>query len=86
MDALQKANQDMNILLNVTDVLMQHVRHNQVYTYVFTIFAYLRDYLTYMKQMATHIMDYVDATSTSILSPEFLLVKELRGMLRHIGS
>ena len=46
MDAVQKANEDMNILLNVTDVLMQHLRYHQIYTYAHTISAYLRDCLT----------------------------------------
>ena len=31
MDALQKANQDMNILLNITDVLIQCLRYHQIY-------------------------------------------------------
>ena len=54
MDVLQKANQHMNILLNVTDVLTQCLRYHQIYTYAHTILAYLRDCLTYMKQVATH--------------------------------
>ena len=55
-------------------------------TYACTIFTYLRNCLTYMKQVATHTMDYVDDTTTNILSPDILPVKELKGMLRHIGS
>ena len=54
MDALQKANQEMSILLNFTDVLTHCLRYHHIYTYAHTIFAYLRDYLTYMKQVATH--------------------------------
>ena len=46
--------------------------------------AYLRDCLPYMKKVATHIMDYVDAATTNILSPDICLVKELKGMLRDI--
>ena len=84
MDALQKANQDMNILLNATDVLTQHLRYHHIYTYAHTIFGYLRDCLTYMKKVTTHIIDYVDATTPNILSPDTLPVKELKGMLRHI--
>ena len=64
MDALQKANQDMDILPNVTDVVMQCLRYHQIYTYEHVISAYLRDYLTYIKQVATQIMDYVDAATT----------------------
>ena len=86
MNTLQKANQDMNILLNVTDVLTQCLRFHQIYTYVCTIFAYLGNCLTYMKQVATHTMVYVDATATNILSPDILPDKEYKGMLRHIES
>ena len=86
MDALQKVNQDINILLNITDVLTQCLRYNQIYTYTCTIFAYLRDFLIYMKQVATLTMDYVDAATTNILLPDILPVKELRGMHRHIDS
>ena len=57
-----------------------------MYTYAHTIFAYLRDCLTYMKQVATHMMDYVDDATAYILSPDILPVKELKGMLRHIES
>ena len=51
MDAPQKANQDMNLLLNVTVVLMQCLRYHQIYTYAGTIFANLMNYSTYMKQV-----------------------------------
>ena len=81
MDALQKANEYMNILFNITDTLMQHLRYHQIYTYAHTILAYLRDCLTYMRQVATHTMDYVDAVMTNILSPDILPVEELRTML-----
>ena len=83
MDALQMANQDINILLNITDVLIQGLRYYQIYTYAYTIFAYLRECLTYIKKWE-HTMDYVHATTTKILSPDILQVEELRGMLRHI--
>ena len=76
----------MNILLKVTDVLTQHLRYHQINTYAHTIFAYLRDCLTYMKQVGTHTVNYVHATTTNVLSLDILPVKELKGMLRHIGS
>ena len=36
--------------------------------------------------MATQKMDYMDATTNNILSPDILPVKELKGMLRHFES
>ena len=84
MDALQKANEDMNISFNITDVLMQPLRYHQIYNYTHTMLAYLRDCLTYKRQVVTHTLDYVDAAMTNILSPDILLVEELGTMLRHI--
>ena len=54
MDALQKANKDMNILFNITNVLMQCLRYHQIYTYACTVLAYLRDCLIYTRLGATH--------------------------------
>ena len=54
--------------------------------YIHTILAYLRDSLTYMRQVAIHMMDYVDASTTNILSPDTLPVEDMRNMLRHIES
>ena len=48
--------------------------------------AYLRDSFTYMRQVAIHMMHYVDAAITNILSPDTLLVEDLRNMLRLIES
>ena len=67
IDPLQKANEDMNILFFITDILMQHLRYHQIYTYACTRLAYLGDCLTYMKQVTIHTMDYVDAATTNIL-------------------
>ena len=39
-----------------------------------------------MKQVATHTMNYVNAATTNILSPDILPVKELKVMFRHIES
>ena len=86
IDALQRSNGDLNRLLNITEVLTQHIRYLQMYIYMCTILAYLGDSLTYMRQVAIHIMDYVDAATTNILSPDILPVEDLRSMLSHIES
>ena len=51
-----------------------------------TILAYLRHSFTYMREVAIHTVDYVDAATTNILSPGILPVKDLRNMIRHIES
>ena len=86
MDALQKANKDMNILFNITDILLQHLKYHQIYTYAHTILTHLRDCLKYMRQVATDTMDYVDAATTNVLSPDILPVEEHGNMSRHIKA
>ena len=86
MNALQKANEDMNILFNTTDALLQHLRYHQIYTYANTILAYLRS-LSYMSQVTTHTINFVDAVTTNIpdiLPPDILPVEKLKTMCRHI--
>ena len=39
-----------------------------------------------MRQVAIHMMDYVDVATTNVLSPGILPVEDLRNMLRHIES
>ena len=74
----------MQIQLHTTEVLTQCIRYQQMYIYMHTILAYLRDFLTYMRQVVIHTMDYVDAATTNVLSPDILPVKDLRNMLWHI--
>ena len=51
-----------------------------------TILAYLRDSISYMRQVTIHMMDYVDAATTNVLPPDLLPVGDLRNMLRQIES
>ena len=39
-----------------------------------------------MRQVAIHMVDYVDAATTNVLSPDILPVEDLRNMLKHIES
>ena len=55
-----------------------------MYIYMHTILAYVRDSLTYIRQVAIHMMDYVNAATTNILSPDIVPVEDLRSMIRHI--
>ena len=49
-----------------------------MYMYMCTIPAYLRDSLTYMRQVAIHMMDYVDVATTNVLSRDILPVEDLK--------
>ena len=37
-----------------------------------------------MRQITIHMVNYIDVTTTNILSPDILPVEDLRSMLRHI--
>ena len=54
-----------------------------MYIYICTKLTYPRDLL---RQVAIHMMDYEDAATTNVLSPDILFVEDLRNMLRHIES
>ena len=86
IDGLQRSKEDLHSLFNITEVLTQCIRYQQMYIYMCTILAYLRDSLTYMRHVAIHMMDYVEAATTNILLPDILPVEDLRNMLRHIES
>ena len=81
IDALQRSNEDLNKLFNITEDLTQCFRYQQMYIYVHTILAYLTDSLTSLRQVAIHMMDYVDVATTNIPSPDILPVEDLRNML-----
>ena len=57
-----------------------------MYIFIHTVQAYLKDFLPYMRQVAIHMMEYVDAATTNRLSPDILPVEDVRNMLRHIES
>ena len=86
IDALQRSNEDLDKLFNITDVLIQCIRYQQIYIYMHIILAYLTDSLTYTRQVTIHIMDYVDPATTNVLSSDILPVEDPRNMLRHIES
>ena len=67
VDGLQRSIEDLAKLFNITEVLRQCIRYQQMYIYMCTILSYLRDSLTYLRQVDIKIMDYVDAAITNIL-------------------
>ena len=67
MDVLQRSNEYLNRFFNVTGVLTHHIRYQQMYIYMHTIISYHRDSLNYMRKVAIHMMDYVDAATTTVL-------------------
>ena len=84
INALQRANEDLYSLFNISEVLTQCIRYQKCTSYMCTILAYLRHSLTYMRHVAIHTMDYVDASTTTIVCPDVLPVENLGNMLRYI--
>ena len=78
IDAVQRSNEDLDKLFNITEDVTQCIRYQNMYIYMCTILAYLRDFLTYMRQVAIHTMVYVDAATTNVLSPDILPVEDLK--------
>ena len=67
------------MLCNITSL-----NYQQIVLHIHSILANLRDSLYYMRQVAMHVMDYIDAATTGILSPHVLPVEDLRKILLHI--
>ena len=62
------------------------INYQQILLHIHSILAKLTDSLYYMRQIAMHVMDYIDTTTTGILSPHVLPVEDLREMLMHIEA
>ena len=84
IDAVCKTSQDINNLYNLTMSLAASINFNQMILHIRSVFANLWDSLHYLQTVSTHTMDYIDATTSGILSPHVLPVVDLKKMLQHI--
>ena len=84
LNAAEKTHQDATTLYNITHSLYSSLSYQQIVLHIHSILANLRDSLYYMREVAIHIMDYIDAATTGKLSPHVLPVEDLREMLLHI--
>ena len=84
MDAVERTHQDVTTLYNITSALYTSLNYQQIVLYICSILANLQDSLYYMRQVAIHVMDYIDVAMTGILSPHVLPVEDLQKMLTHI--
>ena len=81
--------QDINNLYNLTTSLVASINFNQMVLHIRSVFANLQDSLHYLWTISTHTMayiDYIDAATSSILSPHVLPVMDLQKMLQHIAD
>ena len=84
MNAVEKMHQDVTTLYNIMHSLYSSLSYQQIVLHIQSILANLWDSLSYMREVAIHTMDYIDAATTGILSPHVLPVEDLREMLSHI--
>ena len=81
---IQRTHNDIITLFNITSSIYTHISYQQILLLVCYILFNLRDSLYYSRQIAMHVMDYIDTTTTSILSPHTSPIEDLREMLIHI--
>ena len=84
MEAIERTHNDVTTLITITSLIHTCINYQQILLHVCSILADLRDSLYYMRQIAMHVMDYIDASATGILSPHPLPVEVLQEMLIHI--
>ena len=71
---------------NSTHYLYSSLSYQQITLHSKSILVNIWDSLYYMREVAIHTMDYIDAATTGILSPHVLPVKDLRKMLSHTAK
>ena len=81
---MEKTHWDITTLYNIIHSLYSSISYHQIILHIRSILANLQDSLHYMQEIALHTMDYINATTTGILSPHILPVRDLRKMLKYI--
>ena len=84
IQAVQSTNNAITRLFNITSSIYTSINYKQILLHICSILANHRDSLYYMRQIAMHVVDYIDSATISILSPHVLPADDLREMLMHI--
>ena len=85
-EMVQRTYNNVTTLFNITSLIYTHIKYQQMLLHICSILSNLRASLYYMRQIAMYAMDYIEAASTSILSPHIFPVEDLREMLMHIEA
>ena len=86
IDAVHTGSQDIDNLYNVSTSLASSISFHQMILHIRSVFANLCDSMHYLQLLSTHTKDYIDATTSGILSPHVLPVVDLQKMLQHIAD
>ena len=81
---LTKSNEDITALFNITNQLAAQVQN--IVLHLRAMLTNLRDCLHFMKQLANHILEYIDTATTGTLTPHLIPVPDLHQMLYQIES
>ena len=83
---LTKSNEDIRALFNITNQLATQVQVQNIVLHLRAMLANLRDCLHFMKQLANHVLEYIDTATTGTLTPHLIPVPDLQQMLYQIES
>ena len=83
---LTKSNEDIRALFNITNQLATQVQVQNIMLHLRAMLANLRDCLHFMKQLANHILEYIDTATTGTLTLHLIPVPDLQKMLYQIES
>ena len=83
---LTKSNEDIRALFNITNQLATQVQVQNIILHLRAMLANLGDCLHFMKQLANHILEYIDTATTGTLTPHLIPVPDLQQMLYQIES
>ena len=72
--------------VNITNQLATQVQVQSIVLHLRAILTNLRDCLHFMKQLANHILEYIDTATTGTLTPHLIPIPDLQQMLYQIES
>ena len=83
---LTKSDEDIRALFNITNQLATQVQVQNILLHLRGMLVNLRDCLHFMKQLANHILEYIDTATTGTLTPHPIPIPDLQQMLYRIES
>ena len=86
MEVVERTHNNVTTLFNITRSINTHINYHQILLHICSILFNIRVSLYYMRQIAMHAMGYIDAATTSTLSPHVLPVEDLWEILMHIKA
>ena len=81
---LTKSNEDIRTLFNITNQLATQVQVQKIILHLRAMLTNLRDCLHFMKQLANHVLEYINTATTGTLTPHLIPVPDLQQMLHQI--